>query len=117
MKKMNSGPLDRRGAGPVDDDGVGNALWRPTIGAMAKILYAGTTLALPDNVDVDELASVLLDTYAKGAYSWVAFDSTGEPQQQVRLLTGPGIPIGFVSDHTDGRDEVASKESASDSGR
>lgn len=91
------------------------------MGAMAKILYAGATLAMPDNVDVDQLASVLLDTYAKGAYSWVTFDSTGDPQQQVRLLTGPGIPVGFVSDPSGGREEdgapetTASIEPASDS--
>lgn len=68
---------------------------------------------MPDNVDVDELASVLLDSYAKGAYSWVTFDSTGDPQQQVRLLTGPGIPVGFVSDLADAEEEVSSKEAGS----
>lgn len=72
---------------------------------MAKILYAGHAIAVPDNVDVDELAAVLLDTYAKGAYVWVTFYSTGDQQQQVRFLSGPGIAVGIVSDQKGGREE------------
>jgi hypothetical protein len=72
---------------------------------------------VPDSTNLDELAAYLLDTYAKGSYSWATFDSPGDHPNQVRLLTGPGIPIGFVSDQTDSHEEVVSKEPALDSNR
>lgn len=74
---------------------------------MAKILYAGHTIPLPDSVDVEELAIFLQDSYAKGAHSWATFDLPGEQPKQMRLLFGPGIPVGFI---TDGRGERGTQE-------
>lgn len=82
---------------------------------MAKILYAGHTIPVPDTTNLDELAAYLLDTYAKGSCSWATFDSPGDHQNQVQLLLGPGIPVGFVSDLTDSHEEVVSEEPAPDS--
>lgn len=75
---------------------------------MAKIFYAGHTIPLPDSVDIEELAVFLQDSYAKGAHSWATFDLPGEQPERMRLLFGPGIPVGFV---TDGREEPGAQES------
>jgi len=75
---------------------------------MAKIFYAGQTIPLPDSVDIEELAVFLQDSYAKGAHSWATFELPGAPPKQMRLLFGPGIPVGFV---TDTREEPGAQES------
>lgn len=64
---------------------------------MAEILYAGHVIPLPDVVDVDELSVFLQDSYAKGAHSWATFDVPGDQRKQVRLLLGPGIPVGLYT--------------------
>lgn len=78
---------------------------------MAEILYAGRSIAMPDSVDVDELAAMLQDTYAKGGHSWVSFDLPGHQPKHVRLLFGPGIPVGFVCGQDEEQGAIASKES------
>lgn len=69
---------------------------------MASILYSGQTLPLPDSVNVDELAAVILDTYAKGAHSWIALGLEGAEPKNLRLLVGPGIPVAIISDKSTG---------------
>lgn len=65
---------------------------------MAEILYAGHVIPLPETVDVEELSEFLQDAYAKGAHSWATFDVLGDHPKQVRLLLGPGIPVGLYTD-------------------
>lgn len=68
--------------------------------AMASIIYSGQTLPLSEGVDIDELAAVILDTYAQGAHSWIALGSEGA-EPNLRLLVGPGIPLAIISDKSD----------------
>lgn len=67
------------------------------LGAMASILYSGQTLPLPEDVNVDDLAAVILHTYAQGATSWIALGLEGA-EPNLRLLVGPGIPVAIISD-------------------
>jgi hypothetical protein len=78
---------------------------------MAKILYAGQAIALPENADVEGLAALLQDSYSKGGHSWVTFDLPGEQPKQMKLLFGPGIPVGFV---VDGHDDEAIHQGSAD---
>ena len=87
------------------------------MGGMAEILYAGRTIALPDTVDVDELATLLRDAYAKGGHSWMSFDLPGDQQRHVRLLFGPGIPVGFISDQKEREDAGVFNHPTSESGQ
>lgn len=84
---------------------------------MTEILYAGRTIALPDTVDVGELAKVLQNTYAKGGHSWMSFDPPGDPQRHVQLLFGPGIPVGFISDQRKGKTDAFLTNPTSESGQ
>lgn len=69
---------------------------RTRLGAMANLLYAGQTIPLQETVNVEELADLLLDAYAKGGYSWLWADLKGASPERVRLMIGPGIPIAIV---------------------
>lgn len=65
---------------------------------MAEILYAGHVIPLPDELDIEELCEFVQDSYARGAHSWASFDVPGDQPKQVRLLFGPGIPVGVYTD-------------------
>ncbi|NVM96093.1 hypothetical protein [Arthrobacter wenxiniae] len=77
---------------------------------MVNILYAGQTIPLPKGVSVEELADLLLDTYAKGGYSWLRLDGEGGESKRVQLMLGPGIPVAIVGEQLD-PDEVKSCQS------
>jgi hypothetical protein len=66
---------------------------------MANLLYAGQTIPLQEIVNVEELADILLDAYAKGGYSWLWVDLEGASPKRIQLMIGPGIPIAIVSNH------------------
>jgi hypothetical protein len=68
---------------------------------MANLLYAGQTIPLQGPLNVEELADILLDAYAKGGYSWLWVDLEGVSPKRVQLMVGPGIPIAIVDDHAD----------------
>jgi hypothetical protein len=63
---------------------------------MANILYLGQSFTPSEEVDVDELADVILATYGKGVHSWVTMDLAGDQPKSVRLLVGPGIPVAII---------------------
>lgn len=65
---------------------------------MVSIVYAGQTLPMPDGADADRLADILLNSYAKGSYSWLWVDVAGTPPRRVQLMVGPGIPIAIIID-------------------
>lgn len=65
---------------------------------MASIIYSGQTFTLPDEVNVDVLADVILDTYAKGGHSWITIGPADAREQNMRLLVGPGIPVAILND-------------------
>lgn len=62
---------------------------------MVSILYSGQTLPI-DDVDIEELTTVILDTCAQGAHSWISLSTTGANARAVRLLIGPGIPVAIL---------------------
>lgn len=80
---------------------------------MTKILYAGHAVSVPDAVKVDELASAIQNIHNSGKYSYLTIDLTGEEPKRIRLLFGPGIPVGIVSDQMDGHTPDLSDESLS----
>lgn len=71
---------------------------------MAFLIYSGQTIAIPDGAKTDQLAEALQNISNSGAYSWLTLDLAGEEPKRVRLLFGPGIPVGIISDQMDGHD-------------
>ncbi|YCH09490.1 hypothetical protein ACTAQJ_07950 [Arthrobacter sp. alpha11c] len=71
---------------------------------MAFILYQGQKIAIPDNVKVDEVADAIKAIQNSGTYSYVTLNLEGEVPKRIRLMVGPGIPIGIVSDPLDGHE-------------
>lgn len=76
----------------------------------AFILYQGQKIAIPDNVKIDELAEAFKAMQNNVAYSWVTLDLEGPDPKRVRLMVGPGIPIGIISDPLDGHDANVTDE-------
>ncbi|MCF3137655.1 hypothetical protein LRQ04_00160 [Paenarthrobacter sp. AR 02] len=69
---------------------------------MAYIIYQGQNIAIPDNVKIDELADGLKAMQNNVACSWLTLNLAGAEPKRIRLIVGPGIPIGIVSDPMDG---------------
>lgn len=67
---------------------------------MATLLYSGQALPISEEVDVEQLATVILDLYAKGAHSWLTLTSAGAKPQTLRLLVGSGIPVGIIQNES-----------------
>ncbi|MGF6833992.1 hypothetical protein QF015_002167 [Paenarthrobacter sp. TE4293] len=78
---------------------------------MAYIIYQGQNIAIPDNVKIDELAEGLKAMQNNVAYSWLTLNLAGSEPKRVRLMVGPGIPIGIVSDPLDGHEPNLSDDS------
>ncbi|QSZ49570.1 hypothetical protein [Arthrobacter sp. D5-1] len=81
---------------------------------MAYIIYQGQNIAIPDNVKIDELANAIQAMQNAGGYSYVTLDLEGTQPKRVRLMVGPGIPIGIVSDPLDGHEPNLSDDSLND---
>lgn len=64
---------------------------------MSTVMYAGQRISVSDSLDMEELAGVILDSCAKGLYSWITVESPGPSQSVLRLLVGPGIPVGLIT--------------------
>ncbi|UOD81978.1 hypothetical protein [Paenarthrobacter ureafaciens] len=79
----------------------------------AFILYQGQKIAIPDNTKIDELAEAIKAMQNNVAYSWVTLNLDGTDPKRVRLMVGPGIPIGIISDLLDGHDPDLSDGSLS----
>ncbi|BCW59581.1 hypothetical protein [Arthrobacter sp. StoSoilB20] len=78
---------------------------------MAYIIYQGQNIAIPDNVKIDELADGLKAMQNSVAYSWLTLNLAGTEPKRVRLMVGPGIPIGIVGDPLDGHEPNLSDDS------
>jgi hypothetical protein len=76
----------------------------------AFILYQGQKIAIPDNVKIDELAEALKSMQNNVSFSWVTLNLDGPDPKRVRLMVGPGIPIGIVSDPMDGHEPNVTDE-------
>lgn len=76
---------------------------------MAKILYGGHSINVPP-VKIDELAQAIQAMSNSGSYSWLTVDLDGTDPKRVRLIMGPGIPVGIVSDQMDGHEVDLSNE-------
>ncbi|ERI35230.1 hypothetical protein M707_22855 [Arthrobacter sp. AK-YN10] len=77
----------------------------------AFILYQGQKIAIPDNVKIDVLADAIQRVQNAAGYNYVTLNLEGRDPKRVRLMVGPGIPIGIVSDPFDGHEPGLSDES------
>lgn len=76
----------------------------------AFILYQGQKIAIPDNVKIDELANAIQAVQNAGGYNYVTLNLDGADPKRVRLMVGPGIPIGIISDPLDGHPPVTDEK-------
>ncbi|MCX8453368.1 hypothetical protein [Paenarthrobacter ureafaciens] len=80
----------------------------------AFILYQGQKIEIPENTKIDELANALKAMQNSVAYSWVTLNLDGPDPKRVRLMVGPGIPIGIISDPLDGHEPNVTDDSLRD---
>lgn len=76
----------------------------------AFILYQGQKIAIPDNVKIDVLADAIQAVQNATGYNYVTLNLEGPDPKRVRLMVGPGIPIGIVSDPLDGHEAGVTDE-------
>lgn len=80
----------------------------------AFILYQGQKIAIPENTKIDELANAIKAMQNNVAFSWVTLNLDGPEPKRVRLMVGPGIPIGIISDPMDGHEPNVTDDSLRD---